>query len=139
MATQPSMAYVAGYEHDLFISYSHADDFEWIERLKFELESALGRKLRANTKPSIFFDSEELRAGRVFDTDIPAALDASVFFLAMVSPRYNTSTYCRHKELARFFRHNPPESGRTIQIHLDPSAALPLPQSLAVSFASGKG
>jgi hypothetical protein len=56
-----------------------------------------------------------------------------------VSPRYNTSTYCRHKELARFLRYNPPQSGRTIQIQLDPSATLPLPQSLAVSFASGEG
>ena len=75
----------------------------------------------------------------MFDTDIPASLGASVFFLAIVSPRYNTSTYCRHKELARFLRYNPPQSGRTIQIQLDPSATLPLPQSLAVSFASGEG
>jgi hypothetical protein len=132
------MAYVPDFEHDLFISYSHADDVGWIERLKSELEIALIRTLRASTRPSVFFDTAELRAGRVFDTDIPASLSATVFFLAVVSPRYNSSTYCRHKELARFLRHNPPESGRTIQIQLDPSAALPLPQSLAVIFSSGK-
>jgi TIR domain len=132
------MAYVPDFKHDVFISYSHADDAGWIERLKAELESALIRKLRASTKPSIFFDTVELRAGRVFDADIPDALEATVFFLAMVSTRYNSSTYCRHKELTRFLRCNPAESGRTIQAHLDPSAALPLPQSLAVSFASGK-
>ena len=46
---QTSMAYVPGFESDLFISYSHADDFGWIERLKSEIESALVRKLRAST------------------------------------------------------------------------------------------
>ena len=78
------MAYVPDFEYDLFISYSHADDAGWIERLKSELENALIRKLRANTRPSVFFDTLELRAGRVFDSDIPGALDASVFFLALV-------------------------------------------------------
>jgi len=133
------MAYVPSHEADVFVSYSHADDFGWIERLKLELESALTRKLRASTKPEIFFDSENLRAGRVFDRDIPECLKATGFFLAVVSQRYNTSTYCRHKELGQFLRYNPPESGRALQIQLDLSAALPLPQSLAVPFASAKG
>jgi hypothetical protein len=125
------MAYVPDFGYDLFISYAHADDFGWIERLKCELESTLSRKLRASTKLSIFFDNQELRAGRLIDTDISASLDASVFFLAIVSPRYNTSTYCQHKELTPFLRRNPPQSGRTIQIQLDLSAELPLPESLA--------
>jgi len=133
------MAYVPSHEADVFISYAHRDDFGWIDRFKLELESALARKLRASTKPTIFFDTQDLRAGRVFDKDIPECLKATGFFLAIVSQRYNTSPYCRQKELATFLRSNPPESGRTIQIHLDPSAALPLPKSLAVTFASTKG
>lgn len=133
------MAYVPSHDVDVFVSYSHADDFGWIERLKLELESALTRKLRASTKPEIFFDSENLRAGRVFDRDIPECLKATGFFVAVVSQRYNTSTYCRHKELGQFLRYNPPESGRVLQIQLDLSATLPLPQSLAVPFASAKG
>lgn len=133
------MAYVPSYEADVFISYSHADDFGWIDRLRLELESALSRKLRASTKPRVFFDSADLRAGRVFDRDIPDCLKATAFFLAIVSQRYNTSTYCRHKELAYFLRQNPPESGRVIQIQLDLSAELPLPKSLAVPFAIAKG
>ena len=134
-----SMAYVPTHEADVFISYAHRDDFGWIDRFKLELESALARKLRASTKPAIFFDTEDLRAGRVFDKDIPECLKATGFFLAIVSPRYNTSPYCRQKELARFLRSNPPESGRTIQIHLDLSAALPLPKSVPIIFASTKG
>ncbi|HVO81616.1 MAG TPA: toll/interleukin-1 receptor domain-containing protein [Terriglobales bacterium] len=133
------MAYVPGHEADVFISYAHADDFGWIERLKRELERALIWKLRASTKPEIFFDGEDLRAGRVFDRDIPECLKATRFFLAIITQRYNTSTYCRHKELAHFLKYSPPESGRTIQIQLDLSALLPLPQSLAVAFATAKG
>ena len=131
------MAYVPDIENDVFVSYSHADDFGWIERLKSDLKVALVRKLRASNEPSIFFDVEDLRAGRVFDSDIPASLDKTIFFLAMVSRRYNASTYCRQKELGRFLDLNPPETGRTIQIQLDRATPLPLPKSLAVSFVSG--
>src|SRR5215471_126211 len=133
------MAYVPSHEADVFISYSHADDFAWIDRLRLELETALSRKLRASIKPEVFFDTVNLRAGRVFDRDIPECLKATAFFLAMVSQSYNTSTYCRHRELSYFLKQNPPESGRVIQIQLDLSAELPLPKSLAVPFAIAKG
>src|SRR5262249_973105 len=63
---------------------------------------------------------------------------ATAFFLAIASKRYNTSTYCRHKELAYFLKRSSPESGRVIQIHLDLSAELPLPKSLGVPFAIAK-
>ena len=97
------MAYVPTHDADVFISYAHADDFGWIERFKqgFE-ESALTRKLRASTKPEIFLDKEDLRAGRVFDKDIPECLKATGYFLPIVTRRYNGSIYCQHKELARF-------------------------------------
>ena len=62
------------------------------------------RKLRARTQPAIFFDAHDLRAGRVFDADIPACLEQTGFFLAMVSPRYNGSDYCKQKELTKFLR-----------------------------------
>jgi len=133
------MAYVPKHLADVFISYCHDDDFAWIERFKLELESALARKLRARTRPEIFFDAEDLRVGRLIDTDIPACLRATGFFLAIISRRYNNSTYCRQKELAGFLRHHPPESGRLIQVWSDRSAALPLPGALAIEFANGKG
>jgi hypothetical protein len=132
------MAYLPSHEADVFIRYAHADDFDLIERFKQDLERALTRKLRAGTKPEVFFDTEDLRAGRLLDRDIPEALKATGFFLAFVSRRYNASIYCQHKELAYFLHYHPPESGRTIQIHLDLSAKLPLPSSLAVRFATQK-
>ncbi|HEY6340699.1 MAG TPA: hypothetical protein VIY49_04335 [Bryobacteraceae bacterium] len=59
-----------------------------------------------------------MRAGRAFDAEIPSCLDATGFFVALLSRSYNASTYCRHKELGRFLSHHPPESGRLIQARL---------------------
>jgi hypothetical protein len=135
------VAYIPDHIEDVFISYSHADDFAWIERFEQDLRTILIRKLRARTQPAIFFDAHDLRAGRVFDADIPDCLEQTGFFLAMVSPRYNTSTYCIHKELAKFLRRQKPESGRLIQLILDlsVSAALPVENSLAIPFADARG
>jgi hypothetical protein len=93
----------------------------------------------ARTKPAIFFDARDLRAGRIFDADIAEKLEKTGFFMAMVSPKYNASTYCRHKELAEFLRRHPPDSGRLIQIRLDSAAALPVDKSLAVPFINARG
>lgn len=132
------MAYVPTHIADVFISYCHEDDFVWIERFKQDLTTLLIRRLRARTKPEIFFDADSLRAGRLFDADIPACLAQTGFFVAMVSRPYNRSTYCRYKELKKFLEHHPPESGRLIQVQLDLSAALPEDKALAVAFANSK-
>jgi hypothetical protein len=133
------VAYVPNHIADVFVSYCHDDDFAWIERFVQDLRSALIQKLRARTKPAIFFDALDLRAGRPFDADIRACLAQTVFFVAMVSRRYNASTYCRHKELTEFLRRHPPESGRLIQVQLDPSTVFPVDKALAVPCADAKG
>src|SRR5689334_23095345 len=120
----PRVAYIPHHSVDVFISYCHEDDAVWIERFQQDLYSVLIQKLRARTKPAVFFDEKDLRAGRVFDADIKETLEKAGFFLAMVSPKFNASTYCRHKELAEFLRRHPPDSGRLIQVHLDSSAPL---------------
>lgn len=130
------MAYLPDHKADVFISYAHLDNFAWIEGFKRELEKALIWRLRASIKPEIFFDTESLRAGREFNKEIAEYLEATAFFLAIVSQRYNTSTYSRHQELGYFLKDNPPESGRTIQIRLDLKADLPVEKALAVAFAS---
>ena len=133
------MAYVPHHVADVFVSYCHDDDRVWAERFQQELKTALIRKLRARTQPAVFFDAHDLRVGRAFDNEIRECLAHTAFFVALVSPRYNASEYCRHKELAEFLRHHPPDSGRFIQVRLDPSAALPIEKALAVSFAGTKG
>jgi len=133
------VAYVPDHVADVFISYCHDDDCAWIERFQQDLYTVLTRKLRARTRPAIFFDARDLRAGRTFDSEIDATLGKTGFLVAMVSPKYNASTYCRHKELSAFLRRHPPDSGRLIQIQLDSLAALPVDKSLAVSFCNARG
>lgn len=133
------MAYVPHHAADVFISYCHDDDFVWIERFQQDLKTALIRKLRARTQPAIFFDSHDLRAGRAFGDEIRKYLGHTAFFVAVVSPRFNTSDYCRCKELPEFLKHHPPAAGRLIQVQLDLSAPLPVEKVLAVPFASAKG
>lgn len=136
---QDSVAYVPNHIADVFISYCHDDDFVWIERFKQDLHTSLVRKLRARTKPEIFLDAHSLRAGKVFDAELPPYLAQTGFFVAMVSPRYNASTYCRQKELKAFLLVHPPEAGRFIQVQLDLPTALPVDKALAVAFADAKG
>jgi hypothetical protein len=58
------VVYVPAHIADVFIGYCHEDDFVWIERFKQDLNTILIRKLRARTKPEIFFDAATLRAGK---------------------------------------------------------------------------
>jgi hypothetical protein len=133
------VAYLPNHIADVFISYSHKDNFLWVERFKQDLESVLIRKLRARTKPHVFFDAHNLRAGRVLDDEIKECLRKTGYFVALVSPPYKNSVYCMQKELPEFVKHNPSESGRLIQAWLDLSAELPCSKVLAVKFADAKG
>jgi hypothetical protein len=56
------MAYVPGFEHDLFISYAHGDDRDWINRLIDRLRPALKRLL--GSEAQIWIDDDNLRASQ---------------------------------------------------------------------------
>ncbi len=86
------MAYVPGYRHDLFISYAHGDDREWIALLVARLEPAL--KQRLGIRPAIWIDDDQLRASRDFSVEIPESVRSSAVFLLLTSPTYIRSSYC---------------------------------------------
>ena len=86
------MAYVPGYRHDLFISYAHGDDREWIDRFVDRLEPALTQRL--GFKPTIWIDEDDLRRWRDFSREIPDAVQASAVFVFLASPTYIRSRYC---------------------------------------------
>ncbi len=94
------MAYVPGYEHDLFISYAHGDDRDWINRLLDRLEPAL--KQRLGIKPSIWIDEDKLRQSRDFSKEIPDSVKSSAVFLLLPSPTYIRSRYCVEQECTVF-------------------------------------
>ena len=114
------MAYAPNHDYDVFVSFCHDDPFAWTERFKLDLESLLRWKLRARRKPAVFLDVHDLRAGRVFDKDIPTFLNRTAYFVALVSPRYHTSNYCKFIELPAFLEGHAEDQDRVIQVRLDP-------------------
>lgn len=94
------MAYVPGYAHDVFISYAHGDDREWIALLVARLEPAL--KQRLGLKPVVWIDDEKLRGSRDFSEEIPDSVRSSATFLLLTSPTYIRSQYCVEQECRTF-------------------------------------
>ena len=94
------MAYVPGFEHDVFVSYAHGDDRDWISRFVRALTSALDRRL--GTKTSVWIDEDDNRRTRDFSREIPDSVKASAIFLLLPSPTYIRSAYCVEQECRIF-------------------------------------
>lgn len=93
------MAFVPGFDHDVFISYAHGDDRNWIDRLLDRLNPVLSRVLPG---ADIWIDKDDLRKSRDFEKDIPAALQSSAVLISLVSPTYIDRPYCVREECRRF-------------------------------------
>jgi tetratricopeptide (TPR) repeat protein len=85
--------------YDLFVSYAHKDDQgqyagrvtalkQWIER---EFQRVTSRALR------VFFDADEIPAMSVWEHRILTGLRQSRIMLAVLSPSYFASDYCRRE------------------------------------------
>jgi hypothetical protein len=97
------MAYLPGFEHDIFISYSHVDDQDgWVEVFQKQLEMALNRRLGRMGLARVWRDRRKLDPNHLFDQTIQDAIASSALFVALMSKGYLESDYCR-KEL-RWFR-----------------------------------
>jgi hypothetical protein len=94
------MAYVPGFQHDVFVSYAHGDDREWITRFVERLTSALDRLL--GTRTSVWVDEDDNRRTRDFSREIPDSVRASAVFLLLPSPTYIRSAYCVEQECRVF-------------------------------------
>ncbi len=102
------MAYVgAGFEHDIFVSYSHGADAEgqpmlknWSVALVRELERELRSDRAYRDTLSLFIDAHD-RPGQRLDPMAPltpqldAHVKASALLLVLMSPDYQASRWCR--------------------------------------------
>jgi len=126
------VSYVAGFRHDVFISYAHYDneadsqDVRWVSRFQIDLTRALRQRL--GTNPDIFFDNRNLQAGHEIDSLMDNARDAAVF-LAVVSPSYVQRDWTI-KELEAF-GDGPGEVRRVIAVELLPVKEAEYPPRLA--------
>jgi TIR domain len=100
------MAFVPGYENDVFISYAHADNEgdvfgdPWVDQLAKYLGIALKQRLGRGDEIKIFFDSNRLHANHPLD-EILQNVRHSAVFLAIGSPSYVNRQWTRD-ELAAF-------------------------------------
>jgi hypothetical protein len=90
------MSYVAGFKHDIFISYAHFDNEEdsqsirWVSRFQADLKSALRQRLGVD--PEIFFDTRDFGAHSHLDF-LLENVRQSAAFLAVFSPSYVTRDF----------------------------------------------
>lgn len=99
------MAYTPGFDHDLFISFSHEDNLApegqkgWVELFRESLEIWLRR--RGLKDLDIWWDKEQLRGNTDFDARIERVLGRTALFVVLHSRNYRQSDYCS-KELGWF-------------------------------------
>jgi hypothetical protein len=88
------MAYVAGHKHDLFVSYVH-EESDWVKVFL----RRLGEEFRVRTGEPLSFwqDSRNLRLGQEFHAEIKEGIQRAAAFLAVISPQYLTSAYCKRE------------------------------------------
>jgi hypothetical protein len=102
------MAYTPGFEHDIFISFSHEDNLArsgekgWVAQFREDLEIWLRR--RGLQGLDIWWDKEQLRGNVDFDARIERVLGGTALLLVLHSSNYRQSGYCR-KELDWFCAH----------------------------------
>jgi hypothetical protein len=132
------VAYVSSFEHDIFISYAHADNSAGNARVSAfhrdlvqRLTTALGARAFHKPQEWVFFDRSGLKAGDEFHPKIERAVRRSAVMISLLSRSYLQAPFCiketewflNSKELAQ----NPIQR-RLIPIVLNPTQETALQQ-----------
>ena len=105
------MAWVPGFEHDIFISYARVDDLTadpnpqqgWVSQFERHLDVALSKKVGRLNTVKLWRDTRELRGNQLFDQTIQESIQGSAVFVVLNSQGYLRSDYCR-QELECFYQ-----------------------------------
>lgn len=101
----------AGYE--IFCSYAHADNDEgWVDAFEAQL-AATYRKLTGQA-PVVFIDRESLMTADIWESKIRGALERAQLLVAILSPSYVRSEWCRREWEAFVLREEALRSGRQL-------------------------
>jgi hypothetical protein len=96
------MAYVTGYQHDVFISYSHLDNEPlgsgkgWVTTLAGYLKQELDRGL-GSRDTQVWMDSRKLTSHEPFPAQIGDGLDNCATLLVVASQGYLQSEWCQRE------------------------------------------
>jgi len=82
-----------------FFSYSREDDEAFdgtLSALRSAIQSELSAQLgRSKTNFRLWQDQEAIAPGKLWEAEIKAAIDQSVFFIPIITPRAINSNYCK--------------------------------------------
>ncbi len=103
------MAFIPGFENDIFISYAHLDNCcpkhskteGWVKRFLEYLELYLAQQF-GTKKFQIWWDQRKLDATVLFDDAIADGIKKTAVMICLNSPSYGESEYCQ-KELDLFY------------------------------------
>jgi hypothetical protein len=114
------MAFIPGFDHDVFVSYAHFDnepdtqEIRWVSRFQADLKVALRQRLGVD--PDIFFDNRSLQNQYIDDLSDNARRAAA--FVAIMSPSYMKREWTI-KELEAFDL-NSTDQNRIVPVELLP-------------------
>ena len=104
------MAFITGYDFDIFISYAHVDNIAfpgqadgWIQQFYMNLNLMLAKRSGRLDKVKIWWDSKKLDGSVLFNQSIADGIQKSAIMICLYSPGYMQSPYC-NKELDLFFK-----------------------------------
>ena len=121
------MAYVPGYEADIFVSYSHTNDRDgWVTELKSKLASGLAD---LSEDVDVWFDADRLQTGDRFKQEIQEKLSNTRVLIAVLSPAYLKSRFCMEEELTWFQNSFGREIIQYLKVPLEEDQIVPLPEA----------
>jgi hypothetical protein len=137
------MAFVPGFDHDVFISYAHVDNIPsptnepgWVSNFFLALQSKLPPHLRRADGLDLWLDKRKIRGNDLYDDVIDTALRRSAVMVCVLTGGYLESTYCL-KELDKFIEYSNPgvqiggkNRSRVFKVLLDDIHERDLPRSL---------
>jgi hypothetical protein len=104
------MAYLQGFEYDIFISYAHVDNIAlfgqkegWVEHFCKNLNIVLAQRFGRLNSVKVWWDERKLDGATFFDKSIEESIRKSAIMICLTSPGYLASDYCR-KELELFHK-----------------------------------
>ncbi len=119
------MAYVTGFEQDIFISYAQVDntpsdrngrEIRWVSYLKDQLQKRVDQKLGRIGATGIWMDLEDLAGNESVTSAIDSAIHKTAALVVVLSDGYLSSMWCQ-KEI-RAFVESAGAQGRLFVVHL---------------------
>ena len=114
------------YQHDVFISYAHADNTlvygaekGFVTTFGFNLQQWLSRKIDRNAR--IWIDHRELAGNKPLTPVIMDALNKTAVIVVMVSTRYLASEWCRkeRQQFLKMIKQRTSAGSRVFRVELD--------------------